>query len=388
MSVMETLFPYTDERGFGSYLSGEQSSVLRFDLQFFANDPSKTEEATPRRKSEARKKGQVAKSQELSSVTVLLALFVILNFFGSWFYKELTNYMQNNLGPAALMTELTEHNLGAVMLFHGLFFLRMFLPLGLGAMAIGIGINYAQVGNLFTLATLRPKFSRLNPLNGLQRMFSTQGLIELLKASIKLFIVTYFVYSTIKDRLYILFDLMEESPKDVAVVIWGIIYQVALKICIFLLILAVFDYFYQRWQLNRSLRMSKQEVKEEYKQMEGNPQIKNKIRQRQRQIASQRMMQEVPKSDVVITNPTHLAIALKYDPGVMAAPQVVAMGEGFIAEKIKEIARKNDITLVENKPLAQALYKSVDIGDAVPAKLYQAVAEVLAFVYRLKRKHA
>jgi flagellar biosynthetic protein FlhB len=177
-------------------------------------------------------------------------------------------------------------------------------------------------------------------------------------------------------------------PFDVAKMIWGILYQVTLKICIFLLILAIMDYIYQRWQYNKSLRMSKKEIRDEYKQTEGNPLIKNKIRQRQHQIAARRMMQDVPKADVVITNPTHLAIALRYDPATMAAPMVVAKGEGFIAEKIKEIAITNGVALVENRPLAQSLFKTVDIGEAVPDKLYQAVAEVLAFVYRLKRKHA
>jgi flagellar biosynthetic protein FlhB len=360
----------------------------RIDLQFFAQDPDKTEEATPRRKSEARKKGQVAQSNELNSVVALLALLVILNYFGGWFYNELLIYMQNNLGPAALTKELTEANLYSIILQHCIFFLRIFLPLGLGAALTGVVINVLQVGPLFTLEPLMPKFNRMNPLSGLQRMFSAQGLVELCKSVLKLVIVIYFVYSTIKGRVNLLLDSVKLPPFDVARMIWGILYQVALKICIFLLVLALMDYVYQRWQYNKSLRMSKKEIRDEYKQTEGNPLIKNKIRQRQHQIAARRMMQDVPKADVVITNPTHLAIALRYDSSTMAAPMVVAKGEGFIAEKIKEIAIASGVALVENRPLAQSLFKTADIGELVPDKLYQAVAEVLAFVYRLKRKRA
>jgi flagellar biosynthetic protein FlhB len=235
---------------------------------------------------------------------------------------------------------------------------------------------------------LRPKFSKLNPINGLQRLFSAHGFLELAKSIIKLVIVFYFAYSTIREHLFMFLDMFRQSPFDVALALWRIIYQVAMKICMFLLALAIFDYIYQRWEFRKSLRMTKREVKDEFKQTEGNPQIKNKIRQRQREIAMRRMMQDVPKADVVITNPTHLAIALRYDSTKMTAPVVVAKGEGFIAQKIKEIAAANDVVLVENKPLAQAIYKSVDIGEGIPENLFQAVAEVLAYVYRLKRKHA
>ncbi len=359
-----------------------------FDLQFFAQDPDKTEEATPRRKQEARKKGQVPRSTELNSVLVLLALFVILNFFGRWFYKELINYVEQYLSPGELNTELSDSNLGDLLIRHGTMFLRLFLPLGLGALLTGLVINFIQVGAMFTLEPLKPKFSKLNPIAGLQRLFSARGFVELAKSIIKLAIVAYFAYSTIREHLFLFLDMVRQTPFDVAMAVWRIIYQVAVKICVFLLVLAILDYLYQRWEFRKSLRMTKREVKDEYKQTEGNPQIKNKIRQRQREIAMRRMMQDVPKADVVITNPTHLAIALRYDSSKMAAPVVVAKGEGFIAQKIKEIAAANDVVLVENKPLAQAIYKTVDIGEAIPANLFQAVAEVLAYVYRLKRKHA
>ena len=366
----------------------DERRATSFDLQLFAQDPDRTEEATPRRKQEARKKGQVPRSAELNSVIVLLALFVILNFCGSWFYRELINYMEQFLSPAELNTELSDNNVGDLLIRHGVMFLRLFLPLGFGALLIGLVINFIQVGPMFTLEPLKPKFNKLNPIAGLQRLFSPHGFVELVKSIIKLAIVAYFAYTTIREHLFLFLDMVRQTPFDVAMAVWRIIYQVATKICVFLLALAVLDYLYQRWEFRKSLRMTKREVKDEFKQTEGNPQIKNKIRQRQREIAMRRMMQDVPKADVVITNPTHLAIALRYDSSKMSAPVVVAKGEGFIAQKIKEIAAANDVVLVENRPLAQAIYKVVDIGEAIPANLFQAVAEVLAYVYRLKRKHA
>ncbi len=360
----------------------------QFNLQFFAADPDRTEEATPKRKQEARQKGQVSKSTELNSVVVLLAVFLFINALGKWMYSELAVYLKNCLGPgAALGRDLSETGAQQLFLQHLLFFLKMFLPLGFAGMVIGILVNFLQVGPMFTLEALKPKFSRINPISGFQRLFSMQGLVELAKSSIKLIIISYFAYSTIRDHLFALLDVIGQSPLDTAVLIWTIIYQVALKICIFLFILAVFDYMYQRWEFNKSLRMTKKEVKDEYKQTEGNPLIKNKIRQRQRQIAARRMMADVPKADVIITNPTHLAVAIRYNAAEMSAPTVVAKGEGYIAEKIKEIAKAHDITIVENKPLARTIYKSVEIGAAIPANLYKAVAEVLAFVYRLKHKY-
>lgn len=364
-----------------------EPEMLRFDLQFFA-DPDKTEEATPRRKQEARKKGQVAKSMELNTIVVLFAIFLFLNFMGRWLYFEIAVYLKNSLAPLPVITDLTESNLGHLLLQHLIFYIRIFLPMGLSAIVVATGINFMQVGVLFTWEPLRPKFSKLNPVNGFKRIFSSEGLVALAKACLKLIIVLYFAYSTIKSRLFLLLDTAKMDLLQVGGIVWSIVFQVVLKVCIFLFILALCDYFFQRWQLSRNLRMTKKEVKDEYKQMEGNPLIKRKIRERQRAIARRRMMQEVPKADVVVTNPTHLAIALKYEPGRMTAPTVIAKGEGFIAQKIKEIAQENGIVLVENKPLAHALYKTVEIGELIPDKLYQAVAEVLAFVYRLKQKHA
>lgn len=357
----------------------------RFNLQFFAQDPDKTEEATPKRKSEARKKGQVPKSSELNAVVVLMGLFFILNFLGEWFFQEIFQYFRRMLSPTQVNLELSDTNLRTLFLSQVIFFGRVFLPLGLAAMVLGFAVNYIQVGQLFTLEPLKPKFNRLNPIRGFQRLMSMQGLVELAKAALKLTVVGYVTYGTLRDNFGVLLQSLEQSPLKAATDIWRILYNVALKVCMLLLVVAVLDLYYQRYQHRKSLRMSKKEVKDEIKQQEGNPQIKGKIRQRQRQIAMRRMMQEVPKADVVITNPTHYAVALRYDARTMSAPVVVAKGEGFIAARIKEIAKEHNVAIVENKPLAQALYRTVEIGEVIPAKLFQAVAEVLAFVYRLRQ---
>lgn len=356
-----------------------------FDLQYFANDPDRTEQATPKRKQEARKKGQVPKSTELNSVIVLLALFYLMNFLGEWFFGQLCEYLKIAFSPFQMNKELNVVNLGNIVFPHLIIFAKVFLPFGLIAMVIGLAINYAQVGVLFTFEPLKPKFSRINPIEGFKRLFSTRGLAELVKAILKLVVVSYFAYSIIKSRVGMFILSLGEGPVRIAGDVWAILYEVAIRICSFLLLMSVFDYGYQRWEHNKSLRMTKKEIKDEYKQQEGNPQIKGKIRQRQRQIAARRMMQAVPKADVVITNPTHYAVALKYDSQTMAAPTVVAKGEGFIAAKIKEIAKEHQVVMVENRPLAQALYRTVEIGEGIPPKLFQAVAEVLAFVYRLRQ---
>jgi flagellar biosynthetic protein FlhB len=373
----------------GFQISSKEPAVERkfgFNLQFFANDSDKTEEATPKRKQEARKKGQIPKSAELNSVIVLLGLFVLLNCLGGWIFSQLIQYLQAALVPRQLNQVLTERVLARQVFNHTLFWGKLFAPLGVGAMLIGVVINLVQVGPLFTIEPLKPNFGRINPISGWKRLLSPQSLVELAKSIGKLTIILFFAYGTIKNRIPLLLQTKLGGPLQFALAIWRILYQVTLKICLFLLIVGIFDYVYHRFEYKHSLRMSKKEVRDEFKQTEGNPQIKSKIRQRQMQMASRRMMQEVPQADVVITNPTHLAIALRYSPERMTAPVVVAKGEGLIAVRIKEIATENGVALVENKPLARTLYQTVELGAMIPEDLFQAVAEVLAFVYRLKHR--
>lgn len=359
-----------------------------FDLQFFADD-EKTEEATPKKKSEARKKGQVPQSAELSTVCTLMVGFLVINAFSNGFITRIYEYMRHSFSADVLnknLTDLSVHNLFTTSL---LFILTCFIPIGIFVLLGGVAVHLLQTGWLFTTETLKFKFDKLNPIAGFKRIFSPKSLIQLLKAVFKLSIVAWVIIGTYRDQALPLAELSLLTPSlQTAAKIWRIIFNMIIRICLILLVLAILDYMYQRFEYRRSLRMTKQEVKEEHKQAEGDPLVKSKIRQRQRQMAMRRMMQQVPKADVVITNPTHLAIALLYDENKMTAPQVLAKGEGFIANKIKELAKEHRIPVVENKPLARMIYKTVEIGDFIPSNLYQAVAEVLAFVYNLRKKRS
>lgn len=359
-----------------------------FDLQFFADD-EKTEEATPKKKSEARKKGQVPQSAELSTVCTLMVGFLVINAFSNGFITRIYEYMRHSFSADVLnknLTDLSVHNLFTTSL---LFILTCFIPIGIFVLLGGVAAHLLQTGWLFTTETLKFKFDKLNPIAGFKRIFSPKSLIQLFKAVFKLSIVAWVIIGTYRDQALPLAELSLLTPSlQTAAKIWRIIFNMIIRICLILLVLAILDYMYQRFEYRRSLRMTKQEVKEEHKQAEGDPLVKSKIRQRQRQMAMRRMMQQVPKADVVITNPTHLAIALLYDENKMTAPQVLAKGEGFIANKIKELAKEHRIPVVENKPLARMIYKTVEIGDFIPSNLYQAVAEVLAFVYNLRKKRS
>ena len=258
-------------------------------------------------------------------------------------------------------------------------------PVMFSVLLIGLAINFFQVGLNLNTEAIGLKLDKLNPINGFGRIFSKRSLVELVKSLFKILIIGFFLFRCLKDEIpfmpyFIYYDLatsLEEVSK--------ILFTMAFQVIAVILVLAVIDYAYQKWQTTQDLKMTKQEVKDEMKQSEGDPQIKGKIKQKQRQMAMSRMMQEVPKADVIVTNPTHFAVALKYDKS-MVAPQIVAKGQDLVARRIKEIANENRVPIVENKPLARALYASAQVGDMVPAELYQAVAEVLAYVYRLKQR--
>ncbi|WP_371369002.1 Flagellar biosynthetic protein FlhB [Sporomusa rhizae] len=353
-----------------------------FDLQLFNGE--KTEEATPKRKEEAKKKGQVAKSTEISSVFVIMASFYSLKLLGVSIYDELSRYMIG-IFSSIYTTDFTINSVQLLFLNVIIVLLKTILPILLVIMIISMAVNYMQVGFMFSTEILMPDFNKINPLSGFQRLFSKRSLVELFKALFKVSIIGYFIYrfAVIKTDDIPRFIKMELI--DSLKLAGSLVIDLAFQIIAVMMVLAAFDYFYQWWQHNQSLKMSKQEVKEEFKQTEGNPQIKSKIKEKQRAIAMRRMMQEIPKADVVVTNPTHLAIALKYEKN-MAAPVVLAKGQDLVAERIKQVARENRVAVVENKPLARALYPIVEIGDVVPPELYQAVAEVLAYVYRLKKR--
>lgn len=345
----------------------------------------RTEQATPRRREEARKRGQVAKSREIPSVAILLAGISVIFITGSYFYKHLSGEMVyllsylggSPLGPAEVETLNVE-------LIRSLFFILS--PVFLTVLGISIFSHQVQSQFLFSTEPLKMDWSKINPVLGLRRIVNKQSLIELIKSILKFMIIGGVAYLVIKKEIFSVLGLVDQEIGQIFSHIRSISWDLLLKVCTLMMGLAVLDYFFQRWSFERSLRMTRQELKEEMKLTEGDPLIKSRIRSLQRQLARRRMMAEVPKADVVITNPTHIAIALYYQPKEMEAPKVIAKGAGWIAEKIIEIARSHQIVIVENKPLAQILYRSVELGQIIPPTLYQAVADILAYVYRIKNK--
>ncbi len=351
-----------------------------FDLQLFAGD-DKTEEPTQKKRDDARKKGQVGRSTDMSAAFVLLMGFFIIKMLWEFIYHKIaayTTYVFSHLNQTVDTESVVRIFIGIIELLA-----QTALPIMLAIMMIGLAINLFQVGLNFNTEAIEFKLDKLNPINGFGRIFSKRSLMELFKSLMKIAIIGFFLYDFLSDHLmempqFIYFDL----PTSLAQ-ISDIIFSMAFEVIGVIMIVGFIDYAYQKWQTTQDLKMSKQEVKDEMKQSEGDPQIKGKIKQKQRQMAMSRMMQEVPKADVIVTNPTHFAVALKYEKG-MVAPLVVAKGQDLVAQRIKDLARDNRVPIVENKPLARALYAAVDVGDIVPAELYQAVAEVLAYVYRLK----
>ncbi|MBQ9365473.1 MAG: flagellar biosynthesis protein FlhB [Schwartzia sp.] len=355
---------------------------FRFDLQLFAGE--KTEDPTAKRQSDARAEGNIPRSQELSSTFVLLAGFWSLKVFGGYIYNEITvyfTYIYNHLNTTVDTETVMRLFLGIIILLG-----KTAFPILLIIMIFGLSVSLYQVGINFTTKPLELKFSWLNPINGFGRIFSKKSLVELLKSILKIIIIGYFIYSYLKDQILQMPKLLYLDINASLPLISDIILTLAFKVIGVIFVLSVFDYAYQKWDHFQSLKMSKDEVKEEFKQQEGDPQIKGKIKQKQRQMAMARMMQEVPKADVIVTNPTHFAVALKYQKG-MKAPEVIAKGQDYVAQRIKDVAREAGVAIVEDKPLARALYAAVEIGEMVPPELYKSVAEVLAYVYRLKHRN-
>lgn len=355
-------------------------------LQLFAAG-EKTEKATPKKRQEARRKGQVLHSKEIASALVLVFVFVGVRMFGGYIYNEVADFTKRLFVEYPKIDDLFTFDMLSKLFVETLtVILKATAPIFAIAVIAGLIAGYAQVGFLFTLETLGFKFNRLNPLNGLKRMFSLQAIMELVKSIFKIVIIGYIAYSYLSGEAVNVLNMMNMDVMSIGTYIGTTAVNVAIRICVALILLGVLDYFYQWWEYEKNLKMSKEDLKEEYKQSEGNPEIKAKIKQKQRQISMRRMMQEVPKADVVITNPTHFAIAVKYDALEAKAPIVIAKGQDFIALRIKEAAKENKVEIVENKLLARTLYETVEIGQAIPPELYQAVAEILAFVYSLKGK--
>ncbi len=359
-------------------------SQLRLNLQFFAGE--KTEKATAKKRQDSRKKGQVLKSPDVTSAIVLLSVFLFLFFSASFmreriftfFYQTFNRYMLIDTFSVDMIMQIYSDVLKEVGL--------LVLPIMLISVIAGVAGNVFQFGLLFTTEPLKMDLKKLDPIKGLKRIFSVKAIIELIKSVLKISMIGSVTVLILWMNLEQVLSLSFKSPWDTLSTISFLTAMMGIAASFVLLFVSILDYFYQRYDYEKNLKMSKQDIKDEYKNSEGDPVVKSRIKQRQREMAMRRMMQEVPKADVVITNPTHYAIALKYEDGEMDAPIVIAKGADFIAQKIKLIAKENEIVMVENRDLARGMYDQVEIGDRIPEEFFRAVAEILAYVYRVKRK--
>lgn len=357
---------------------------FKMNLQLFGE---KTEPATAKRRQEMREKGQIPRSKELVTAVTLLISFWSMKLLSGYIFKDLVATIRTFLNFSKdIDSRFTNENIMQIYLQCLLVIGKVLAPILLIIALVVIIVNYLQIGTVFTSKPLMPSLNKLNPIEGFKRLFSKNNFIELLKSILKIGIIGYVVYDYLMDNYSVVPELLNMNIESSVVFIGNTIINIAIRAAFVLLILSFFDYGYQIWDYEKSIRMSKQEIKDEYKLMEGNPQIKSKIKEKQRQLSLRRMMSEVPKADVIITNPTHFAVAVKYDANASDAPMVIAKGKDLIAQRIKDTAKQNKVPIVENKPLAQALYKSVEIGEKIPNELYKAVAEVLAYVYSLRGK--
>jgi len=362
-----------------------------YNLQFFAKEGpggEKTEDATSKKLSDARKEGKVARSTEIVMAATLLGLFLGLKLYalilGNGFigiFNQIYSMISveaKDESAASVTVGIVGYALGRIILYA--------LPFFLIAFCLALFGNIAQVGFKVATKPLEPNLSKFNPVSGMKRLFSKDKLMELLKSVLKISVITYIVYSTLKKHVEDLLILYDIPLFEAIGIIGNLVIDVGIRVSILFIFVGLLDFFYQKRKFKEDMKMTKQEVKDEYKNTEGDPQIKGKIRSKMREASQRRMMQELPKADVVITNPTHLAVAIRYDRDTESAPIVIAKGADYLAEKIKGIARENHVEIVENKPLARMLYYNVELGDEIPAELYQMVAEVLAYVYRLQNK--
>jgi flagellar biosynthetic protein FlhB len=345
----------------------------------------KTEQPTPKRIKEARERGQVARSAELSSVAImaasaasLLALGPMMSASGremfTWLFTNATHFDLNAASAPGFILQVSW------------IFMKLAGPIIVVLTVIALAISYLQVGSVFSMQALEPKFEKLNIVSGIKNLVSMKSMVTAVRDMIKLTIIVLIAYYAVKKEVPLMSGFVDMGASEIASAMVGITIKISFKILLALAVIALLDFVYQKWDYTKGLRMSIQDMKEELKQTEGNPQIKGRIRAIQRDQARKRMMQDVPKADVVITNPTHIAVALKYDTDIMDAPTVLAKGERLIAEAIKKIAYESGVPVVENKPLARALFKTVEVGMQIPGDLYKAVAEILAYVYNLNGK--
>ncbi|MDD5167385.1 MAG: flagellar biosynthesis protein FlhB [Syntrophales bacterium] len=351
------------------------------------SDQEKTEQATSKRLDEAREKGQVAKSRELPSVAILLACLIYFWFGSAGMVKDMLKMMKKTfISAGTTAIDINTIQSSMVGMAYELFIILM--PIMLTVVIASLLTNLAQTGFLFSAEALAPKLSKIDPLKGFKRIFSLQSFVELVKNLLKMTIIGVVAWLTIGNEVLNIPTLMNQDVYAIMIYVGKVSFKIIISTCWVLVVLAVLDFIYQKWEHAKSLKMTKHEVKEENKQLEGDPFVKGRIRRIQREMARKRMMAAVPKADVVITNPTHYAVAIKYAQDEMNAPVVVAKGADLIAAKIKEIAKKSHVPIVENKAVARLLFTLTEVDEVIPEKLYRAVAEILAYVYRLKNPAA
>lgn len=362
---------------------------LSYNLQLFAKegqDGEKTEEPTAKKLEDARKKGQVMRSTEVVTAATLLVFFLMLKVFVGFIGNRFISSFHKTLGSIGDYTsEPFNTNMARTIIRSSLWDIVVAaFPMMIAGFVVTIVSILFQVKWKVTTEPLKPKFDKFNPVSGMKRLFSKDKIMDLLKSTAKVIILAYVVYSYLKDQWPLIFKMYSYTLPQAIAVIGDTVISVGIRISLFFAAIAVFDLFYQKWKFHQDMMMSKQEVKDEYKNSEGDPKIKSQQRQRMQQASQRRMMQDLPNADVVITNPTHLAVAIRYDKEAHEAPVVVAKGADYLAQKIKDVARANAVEIVENKPLARMLYHNVEIGAEIPPELYRMVAEVLAYVYSLQ----
>ncbi len=344
----------------------------------------RTEEPTQQRREDFRKRGQVAQTRELASAMALITVVLAMWVLGKFCLSQLFEVFDRSFGDF-LLSAVKDGDWREAVIFSmekGALVIGPFLAL---FFLMALASSLMQVGFLYNEEAMQFRWERIDPISGLGRIISLRSVVDGIRAIVKLILVGTLAYFVMSARIEEFPGLSNMSPQQLMMFVGNLSFRLIFSVGVFMLVVAGADFFYQRWDLEKQMRMTKQEIKEEHKSREGDPLIKARIRRIQRDVANRRMMAKVPTADVVVTNPTHIAVALKYDDS-MVAPQVIAKGADHMAEKIKSLARQHGVPLVENKPLARAMFKMLKIGQSVPRELYTAVAEVLSYVYRLKGK--